>query len=112
MIRRPPRSTLFPYTTLFRSRRRRPLLPQPSADAQRAEREPEHARRVHAPREAQPLLLRALGKLFLDGRLFHGLCFAVFSLTREESCAKSLPSCFCASCWAGAPPRPSTLRPV
>src|SRR6266568_4152373 len=29
MIRRPPRSTLFPYTTLFRSRRRaaRPALP-------------------------------------------------------------------------------------
>src|SRR5256886_11485466 len=25
MIRRPPRSTLFPYTTLFRSRKRRPL---------------------------------------------------------------------------------------
>src|SRR3712207_6610366 len=27
MIRRPPRSTLFPYTTLFRSRAARPLLP-------------------------------------------------------------------------------------
>src|SRR3712207_7649660 len=26
MIRRPPRSTLFPYTTLFRSRRPAPLL--------------------------------------------------------------------------------------
>src|SRR3989442_10325934 len=26
MIRRPPRSTLFPYTTLFRSTRIRPLL--------------------------------------------------------------------------------------
>src|SRR2546428_2006270 len=26
MIRRPPRSTLFPYTTLFRSRASRPLL--------------------------------------------------------------------------------------
>src|SRR6266498_5224747 len=26
MIRRPPRSTLFPYTTLFRSRRERPRL--------------------------------------------------------------------------------------
>src|SRR3989442_6668781 len=26
MIRRPPRSTLFPYTTLFRSLNRRPLL--------------------------------------------------------------------------------------
>src|SRR5258707_9314713 len=26
MIRRPPRSTLFPYTTLFRSRRHRPRI--------------------------------------------------------------------------------------
>src|SRR2546425_8848103 len=30
MIRRPPRSTLFPYTTLFRSPRWRPLLPRPT----------------------------------------------------------------------------------
>src|SRR2546425_2674667 len=29
MIRRPPRSTLFPYTTLFRSLLERPALPQP-----------------------------------------------------------------------------------
>src|SRR3712207_6942745 len=45
MIRRPPRSTLFPYTTLFRSslprprmaRRRAPLLTRPSrATAQRS----------------------------------------------------------------------------
>src|SRR2546430_5641693 len=36
MIRRPPRSTLFPYTTLFRSR---------AADARRP-----HARRVAPPR--------------------------------------------------------------
>src|SRR5688572_32259236 len=27
MIRRPPRSTLFPYTTLFRSRARKPRVP-------------------------------------------------------------------------------------
>src|SRR5256885_12894281 len=27
MIRRPPRSTLFPYTTLFRSRKPKPVLP-------------------------------------------------------------------------------------
>src|SRR3712207_8118968 len=37
MIRRPPRSTLFPYTTLFRSRLERrdrdPLAHQPAADA-------------------------------------------------------------------------------
>src|SRR5436190_16041363 len=29
MIRRPPRSTLFPYTTLFRSRRYRPRRTEP-----------------------------------------------------------------------------------
>src|SRR5260370_3018660 len=38
MIRRPPRSTLFPYTTLFRSQRRAAPLPgageeQPAGDA-------------------------------------------------------------------------------
>src|SRR2546425_2475012 len=36
MIRRPPRSTLFPYTTLFRSPRRR-LLPAVRADPVRPE---------------------------------------------------------------------------
>src|SRR2546426_3238569 len=38
MIRRPPRSTLFPYTTLFRSRRWPDLsrFVAPVADAQRA----------------------------------------------------------------------------
>src|SRR3989449_8916058 len=42
MIRRPPRSTLFPYTTLFRSRRVLPLarrgrpVPERGADAARA----------------------------------------------------------------------------
>src|SRR3712207_7645408 len=35
MIRRPPRSTLFPYTTLFRSRRRG--LEDPMADGRVAE---------------------------------------------------------------------------
>src|SRR3712207_7965392 len=40
MIRRPPRSTLFPYTTLFRSTptktlRLRPVRPQPSRGARR-----------------------------------------------------------------------------
>src|SRR2546426_7776010 len=32
MIRRPPRSTLFPYTTLFRSRRGRPGAGDPGRD--------------------------------------------------------------------------------
>src|SRR3712207_7955215 len=37
MIRRPPRSTLFPYTTLFRSRRRKLMQ---TADVERAIRPP------------------------------------------------------------------------
>src|SRR3712207_8108860 len=32
MIRRPPRSTLFPYTTLFRSRARSTAAPGPAAE--------------------------------------------------------------------------------
>src|SRR2546422_6924922 len=35
MIRRPPRSTLFPYTTLFRSGRRRALATRPGCRAPR-----------------------------------------------------------------------------
>src|SRR2546430_8497170 len=42
MIRRPPRSTLFPYTTLFRSRDR-PWLPHPRLEPQARDRD---ARRV------------------------------------------------------------------
>src|SRR3989475_3444619 len=40
MIRRPPRSTLFPYTTLFRSAGHGIVLRQPSQDGI-----PDHARR-------------------------------------------------------------------
>src|SRR5437763_3686311 len=36
MIRRPPRSTLFPYTTLFRSRRRDLPDPRPGGKARNA----------------------------------------------------------------------------
>src|SRR3712207_8960925 len=35
MIRRPPRSTLFPYTTLFRSRRRFRTLAEPEINQDR-----------------------------------------------------------------------------
>src|SRR3712207_8540309 len=42
MIRRPPRSTLFPYTTLFRSRRRLLLRPRPC--------EPDHLLHRRQPR--------------------------------------------------------------
>src|SRR2546430_8722620 len=51
MIRRPPRSTLFPYTTLFRSRRLGRREPAAGARAVAARRnEPARGRRLHAGR--------------------------------------------------------------
>src|SRR3712207_7497863 len=51
MIRRPPRSTLFPYTTLFRSTTRGPPRPTAAAPAGSAGPPPPDARRCSpAPR--------------------------------------------------------------
>src|SRR3712207_8869231 len=54
MIRRPPRSTLFPYTTLFRSRRAAPRRPA---------RAPPLLRLVRGDRGARLALLRRLLRL-------------------------------------------------
>src|SRR5260370_25844855 len=59
MIRRPPRSTLFPYTTLFRSRRQagEPFLPGKQAYLRRALRAlPAHPGRggLRAPQPRRP----------------------------------------------------------
>src|SRR2546422_5668638 len=55
MIRRPPRSTLFPYTTLFRSRRGAAANPADgsvrTADAERVDALPLTARQLSHPRE-------------------------------------------------------------
>src|SRR3712207_7912236 len=63
MIRRPPRSTLFPYTTLFRSRR--------------AEAHPRGARRAApgtgAAGRGQPVAGRRAPLLRRGGRMPHGL---------------------------------------
>src|SRR3712207_8754808 len=54
MIRRPPRSTLFPYTTLFRSVDRHPVAPGEPADAaaERQAAEPNRQRVAERGREA------------------------------------------------------------
>src|SRR3712207_7198117 len=61
MIRRPPRSTLFPYTTLFRSRSRRPP-DRTVASRPRAVRDPpestDRLRRGPRPAEARSLRQR------------------------------------------------------
>src|SRR3712207_3798086 len=61
MIRRPPRSTLFPYTTLFRSRA------YAHNDRQEEQREPELAGEVHYREEPRPELHRQVATRVLDG---------------------------------------------
>src|SRR6266496_2090613 len=55
MIRRPPRSTLFPYTTLFRSARRRRAPPArpagPTAPGRSGSRSEEHTSELQSRRE-------------------------------------------------------------
>ena len=49
MIRRPPRSTLFPYTTLFRSDRVAPRDHRPDPDGARRIRSEEHTSELQSP---------------------------------------------------------------
>src|SRR2546422_5316386 len=51
MIRRPPRSTLFPYTTLFRSRRGTRAAPRPARAAHLRARRPPRSRRLRSRSE-------------------------------------------------------------
>src|SRR5438132_3865144 len=60
MIRRPLRSTLFPYTTLFRSRRLAARGPAaPGRRAARAPRRPRRVRSLHRGADALGLLPRS-----------------------------------------------------
>src|SRR5687768_18330987 len=60
MIRRPPRSTLFPYTTLFRSRE-------------------------GAISDTIPPMSEFQGQAFVDGRLPYNLGHAAFELDRKST---------------------------
>src|SRR3712207_9509107 len=68
MIRRPPRSTLFPYTTLFRSQRLAVVLGAAQALDERVRQRQvdelqEHQAAEQGRREREPDLLAALGHL-------------------------------------------------
>src|SRR3989475_6065506 len=68
MIRRPPRSTLFPYTTLFRSHpvrvhaERLPELPRRDDPGHRGLSSPAHASRTYSKSTGWPLTPRAGGR--------------------------------------------------
>src|SRR5256885_6610785 len=53
MIRRPPRSTLFPYTTLFRSRKPRSRPSSSSSAARQTSRGGVHAEDLHLDRSEE-----------------------------------------------------------
>src|SRR2546425_8269674 len=81
MIRRPPRSTLFPYTTLFRSPpaapRGRPAARAPGPAARRGERA-----RLHAPRG--PRAARRAGRSEEHTSELQSLAYLVCRLLLEK----------------------------
>src|SRR2546430_10156314 len=80
MIRRPPRSTLFPYTTLFRSERREPRVPRPKHP-----RDPARTLRVASTPTAKSLPDRKSTRL---NSSHSQISYAVFCLKKKNE-AKS-----------------------
>src|SRR2546426_6230627 len=85
MIRRPPRSTLFPYTTLFRSHGVEPAFAQP------AERLPAAGRRLHFVAPARQVALqRYAHRCFIDRKSTRlnsshlVISYAVFCLKKKK----------------------------
>src|SRR3712207_7241805 len=96
MIRRPPRSTLFPYTTLFRSRGEEPAV---------AERRREHGRDRHAPEqrpeqdELEPHRVERVGPRDRKSTRLNSshanISYAVFCLKKKKINSNSVSSsCF------------------
>src|SRR3712207_6974942 len=93
MIRRPPRSTLFPYTTLFRSDdRTREVQRQLDDQAQREHRRPQprrprerpHARRIIAPGTALAVELAQDRKSTRLNSSHANISYAVFCLKKKK----------------------------
>src|SRR5687768_18014286 len=88
MIRRPPRSTLFPYTTLFRSNPPCPLGTPPSCT-----RCPSHPPRWHCPRHSPTRRAGGPRRDRKSTRLnsSHGyISYAVFCLKKKKKKKKQL----------------------
>src|SRR6266581_2526551 len=87
MIRRPPRSTLFPYTTLFRSIRglvaEEDDVEQPVGGLVRADRSEEHTSELQSPVHLVCRLLLEKKK-FASAAQFH----ADAAVARESACAR------------------------
>src|SRR3712207_9016333 len=99
MIRRPPRSTLFPYTTLFRSdhearlldhlagrRLLQPLAPVRVAGGERPEPQP---RLDRPPVEQEPPVAAEDRKSTRLNSSHANISYAVFCLKKKTSCTQS-----------------------
>src|SRR5689334_23902055 len=89
MIRRPPRSTLFPYTTLFRSRRRGGFR---RSERVAVEREARARPRLAGDRVGEPWVERALRKDRTEDRKstrlnssHSSISYAVFCLKKKKN---------------------------
>src|SRR3989442_4833793 len=84
MIRRPPRSTLFPYTTLFRSPRRR--LPQGGALPEGGRGDPGHpARRSEEHTSELQLRPHLVCRLLLEKKKHSTYLFVGYTYTSDKS---------------------------
>src|SRR5207248_9560446 len=79
MIRRPPRSTLFPYTTLFRSHRLLPYLRQ-HVNGARCQRAPASGRQVFEDRKSTRL-----------NSSHRTISYAVFCLKKKKKKKQKIP---------------------
>src|SRR5258708_18676948 len=82
MIRRPPRSTLFPYTTLFRSQSRKGSPPGKPPEAQPCRRFREPATLLPSGRFAEPATDRKSTRLNSSHQI---ISYAVFCLKKKKS---------------------------
>src|SRR2546427_7014157 len=99
MIRRPPRSTLFPYTTLFRSALQRPVVVacvgiEPDAELRAAERTvPTRHRVVYVPFTDRPLAFGRVDRKSTRLNSSHSqISYAVFCLKKKNGNQLALPS--------------------
>src|SRR5256885_9772901 len=93
MIRRPPRSTLFPYTTLFRSQgaaRRGCVLAHPVAAARRLEVRPDLRRGAEEHRSGRPHPDRKSTRLNSSHLV---ISYAVFCLKKKKKKRTTTPHC-------------------
>src|SRR5258708_9118575 len=84
MIRRPPRSTLFPYTTLFRSPRRRR-----GCHRHHPERQEPRGQEPHRPPQGEVLEDRKSTRLNSSHQI---ISYAVFCLKKKKNPSATCPS--------------------